>query len=616
MNRRLQTRLQEGLAAQKARDFGSAEAIYREVLAESAGNLDTLLLLGTLLAQADREDEAVGYLRQVVERDPRNVDALVWLGAVVSYLNRHEEALDCARRASELRPRDYGIWLNLATAQFGLERFEASIKSFQRAINLDPGRPEAYYGIASSYLRLGEPFLARAALRNAFTQAPSDDGLLKLGEVSLACEDPDEAISCARQVLKRRPDMAEALVLLTRAYRNAQRETDEDAALAKLMATSPDLPIARTLSGRRLQSLGDFPAAEAEFRRSVEAQPSQGVAYYGITAGRRMKEEDRPLVEQMESVIQKGGMIPDETAHLHFALGKSYDNLGDYGAAMRHFDEGNRLMRSLRMGTRAFDRAEASRHIDQIIGLFTKEFLQREGREGHYSPTPIFIAGIMRSGTTLAEQIISCHPDVGGGGEQAFWRPAELECVDYAGHRVRSEKIAAKAEEFSERLAKIAPGKPFVTDKNPANRLVYGLMHLAYPDARIVHMKRNPVDVAISIYTTLIRTGAPFVGDKEDIVFALREHERLVTHWKSVLPADRFLEVVYEDLVGDRERVTRGVLDFLGLEWSESTLHPEDNLRTVVTPSFWQVRQPVYTGSLQRWKKYEPWLGPFAQLMD
>jgi len=389
-------------------------------------------------------------------------------------------------------------------------------------------------------------------------------------------------------------------------------------ALEKLRAVSPDDQLGHTLYGRRLQSLGLFQEAEAEFRRSVELRPNQGVGYYGITAGRRISEADRELVTQMEESVGTGEMNQDERAHLHFALGKAYDNLGQYGDAMAHFDEGNRLMRELRMGTRRFDREEAAAHVDRIIELFTKEFLEIQAAKmsanSALRPTPIFIAGIMRSGTTLAEQILSCHPEVGGGGEQGFWRPAEADCVNFEKGGVYRDTIKTKAKEYVDLLAKIAPGHEYVTDKNPANRMVYGLLHLAFPTSRIIHMRRNPADVAISIYTTLIRTGAPFVGDRDDIVFALKEHERLVEHWKEVLPEDRLLEVVYESLVKDREQETRRIVEFCGLPWSDACLHPEDNLRTVVTPSFWQVRQPVYTGSLERWRKYEPWLGVFGEL--
>ena len=375
-----------------------------------------------------------------------------------------------------------------------------------------------------------------------------------------------------------------------------------------------------TLFGRRLQSLGQFEEAEKEFLSSIEQVPNQGVAYYGVTAGRRIKEEDQDFVDKMKQAALTGEMNQDELAHLHFALGKALDNLGEYGDAMRHFDQGNRLMRELRMGTRTYDREASKKHIDGIIKLFTQRFLetQREkfALDPVNSPQPIIIAGIMRSGTTLAEQIMTCHSKIGGGGEQAFWRPAESFCVDFRKSTVDRSLIKSKAKEYSSILGKIAPGYPFVTDKNPANRLVYGLIHLAFPNAKIIHMRRNPVDVAISIYTTLIRTGAPFVGDKDDIVYALQEHERLMDHWREVLPADKFLEVQYETLVTDREVETRRMIEFCGLPWEEACLHPEDNLRTVVTPSFWQVRQPVYSGSLNRWKRYEPWLGPFAQLLE
>jgi hypothetical protein len=145
--------------------------------------------------------------------------------------------------------------------------------------------------------------------------------------------------------------------------------------------------------------------------------------------------------------------------------------------------------------------------------------------------------------------------------------------------------------------------------------MIAGLLHLAFPNARIIHTIRHPVDTALSIWMTQMQTVAPFVCDRDNIVFAYREYERLARHWRSVMPADRYLEIRYEDLVLDSERVTRQMVDFCGLGWDEACLHPEDNLRAVRTPSFWQVRQPLYTTSIDRWRNYEPWLGSFRDLL-
>ena len=609
---------QQALSFHKARRYGEAQAMYRDLLADDPGNLDITLLLGILAAQTDHEDEACDLLAEVIHRDPLNGEALKWYAGVLSFKDRHAEAEHYAVRAVSLLPQDYDARLKLSTAYFGQQKLKETVDTFLGAIRLNPVEKDAYYGLATTYLRMGEPFRARDILRDAVHIQTTPESLLKLGEVCLACEDPHQAILCAQGVLARKPQDTEALILLVRAYRNAQMEHQEDEALQRLRSVSPDDQLGHTLFGRRLQSLGHFADAEKEFQRSIEIKREQGVAYYGITAGRRIAEADRELVQQMERVVNDGDMNQDERAHLHFALGKAYDNLGQYGDAMAHFDLGNKLMRELRMGVRKFDREAAVEQVDRIIELFTADFLdiqaEKMAKQPALTPQPIFIAGIMRSGTTLAEQILSCHPMVGGGGEQGFWRPAEPECVNYSKHTVFRDTIRTKAKQYVDLLAKVAPDHPYVTDKNPANRMVYGLLHIAFPNSRIIHMRRNPIDVAISIYTTLIRTGAPFVGDRDDIVFALKEHERLVAHWKSVLPEDRLIEVRYEELVRDREAQTRRIVEFCGLPWDEACLHPEDNLRTVVTPSFWQVRQPVYSASVERWKKYEPWLGPFAEL--
>jgi hypothetical protein len=203
---------------------------------------------------------------------------------------------------------------------------------------------------------------------------------------------------------------------------------------------------------------------------------------------------------------------------------------------------------------------------------------------------------------------------VGGAGEQHYWGDHENAMIDYRQSRLVPGKIKACAQEFVELLSMIAPGFPHVIDKNPANLQVVGSIFLAFPNARIIHTRRNAIDTAISIWTTPMRTNAPFVSDRENIVFAYKEYLRLMDHWRQVIPADRFLEVHYEDLVDQPEIYARQIVEFCGLEWNEACLHPELNKRTVKTPSLWQVRQPVYKSSTERWRKYEEWLGVFAEL--
>jgi hypothetical protein len=315
----------------------------------------------------------------------------------------------------------------------------------------------------------------------------------------------------------------------------------------------------------------------------------------------------------MEDVLAKCDLGENERLSLLYSLGKAYDNLGDYEEAIEYFDRANALKRRT-MGSPVFDRNSFTADIDKRISLFTKEFFEANRGVGSESALPIMIVGMMRSGTTFAEQILSCHPLVGGAGEQHFIGDHESDIVDYKSKRPHSGKVKTVANEFVNLLSTITPGYPYVTDKNPANLQVVGPIHLALPNAKIIHTRRNPVDTAISIWSTPMRTNAPFISDRESIVYAYKEFLRLMDHWREVIPSDRFMEVQYEDLVADFETHARRIVAFCGLEWDDACLHPELNQRTVKTPSLWQVRQPVYKTSTERWRNYEPWLGAFEEL--
>src|SRR4029077_16314980 len=171
------------------------------------------------------------------------------------------------------------------------------------------------------------------------------------------------------------------------------------------------------------------------------------------------------------------------------------------------------------------------------------------------------------------------------------------------------------AAEYISLLSRIGPAATRVTDKQTFNFQQLGLIHLLLPTARLLYCRRPPIDTCLSMYFTLFKGRIPFISDKGDLAFAYQQYGRIMQHWRSMLPADRFLEVDYEELVADREAVTRRLIDFCGLDWHEDCLCPERNERTVTTASLWQARQPVFTTSVARWQRYAPWLGELRSLL-
>ncbi len=297
---------------------------------------------------------------------------------------------------------------------------------------------------------------------------------------------------------------------------------------------------------------------------------------------------------------------------LHLAIGKAADDLGDYALAMQHFDAGDAVRRS----SLSFDSAAFAVEIDQLIARCTPELIARAPELGSCDATPVLILGMPRSGTTLVEQIVSNHPEVGAGGELHFWNQRGPAWHRSGAAGTETPFLAKAAADYLGVLRAIAPRAARVTDKMPFNFLWAGLIHLAFPRAIIIHCRRAAVDTALSIHQTHFHPSLAFPTGGDELVMYFRSYQRLIDHWRSVLPPDRFIEVDYEELTRAPEPVIRRIIAACGLDWHDACLRPESNPQAVRTPSKWQARQPIYRNSVARWRRYEPWLGPLRALVD
>ena len=299
---------------------------------------------------------------------------------------------------------------------------------------------------------------------------------------------------------------------------------------------------------------------------------------------------------------------------VQFGLGKAFDDLGEYAEAMRHYEAGNRL----KAMTVRLDRAAMAAKYDAVITRFSAEALER-GRRALARPVcqgddmPVFIVGMPRSGTTLVEQILSSHPAVAAGGELTFWKDPLTNWQTSGVNALDAGVLSKAAEDYRAALRGIGPEAMRVADKEPRNFELLWLLHLAFPNTRIIHCRRNH---ALSIFFTNFRGSQSYAWDRGDLAFAYRHYERQMNHWRRVLPSDRFIEVEYEMLIADAEAESRLLIAFCGLEWDDACLAPERNNRVVRTATLWQARQPVYKTSVERWRRYEPWLGELRELLS
>jgi tetratricopeptide (TPR) repeat protein len=356
---------------------------------------------------------------------------------------------------------------------------------------------------------------------------------------------------------------------------------------------------------------GRFEQATRLLEQAVALEPERANSWFDLVHTKRVTEAERSWIDRMTDALKSPPRTDAERSLLHFSLGKALDDLGEYDAAFQHFEMGNRIEHR----ANPFDRAAFAGAVDIIISTFTSEFFAQHAGFSVDSDLPLLILGMPRSGTTLVEQIISAHPAVSGAGELPFWtEKAQALFHTWAGPH-KQEWVRSLAEEYLTLLRRLAPHAARITDKTPVNFFWIGLIYLALSRPRIIHCQRHPLDTCLSIYFTHFAGLHDFAYDRGDLVFYYRQYERLMAHWRTVLPQDCFFEIQYEMLVADREALTRQLVAFCGLEWSEACLSPERNKRVVTTASVWQARQPIYTSSVARWRHYEPWLGELHDLI-
>ncbi|MBV9509619.1 MAG: sulfotransferase [Caulobacteraceae bacterium] len=518
---------------------------------------------------------------------------------------RFDEAIAALQKGLQETPHDPVLYNELGGLCMAASMPDSAVDCFERAIGLNPNFAAAHYNLAAALERQGRIPAAIAALRRAIALKPNlGAAYSRLGNLLQTRGDQAEAMACFRQASEYLTEPAEHDLEEAKLRLAEGRSSEAKPLLRNVIELDPGNSLAHAILGDVLGQEGRFDEAVSMLQQAIDLDPERVGAWHNLTMLRKVSDAERPLVEAMEDMLQRSGRPDFDRLMLHFALGKAYDDLGEAEAAMRHFDQGNTLERR-RLN---FDRGALSEAIDRTIETFTSERMQRAASSSVNDDLPVLIVGMPRSGTTLVEQIVSSHAQVAAGGELTFW-------TDERAMAAASEATASRlGEDYLALLRRIGPRAARVTDKNPFNFLHLGAIRMAAPGSRFIHCRRDPIDTRLSIYFTRFATAQGFAYDRSDLVFYYRQYERLMAHWRAATPADRLLEIDYEALIADREALTRRMIAFCGLAWDEACLEPERNPAVLRTASVWQARQPVYRTSVERWRRYEPWLGELLQL--
>jgi tetratricopeptide (TPR) repeat protein len=378
------------------------------------------------------------------------------------------------------------------------------------------------------------------------------------------------------------------------------------ACFAKALKTAPRNSQALHGMGQIATLEGRFEEADAAFRRIIELDPKMPKAWASLASTRKMTRADGEWFKNAEE-IASSGIHPLDEANLRFAMGKYCDDVKEFDKAFQNFKRGNELLSAAAEG---YDRKERSRLIDDLSRTYTRDAIAKIAATGSSSSKPVFVVGMPRSGTSLAEQIIASHPAAYGAGELLFWEGLVLSepgiRQDIPSEAARSRVAGQYLRILEDRSASALR----VVDKAPVNSDFLGIIYAVFPNARVIYMQRDPIDTCLSCYFQQFLTSLNFTFDLSNLAHYYREHQRIMAHWRAVLPRGFILDVPYEELVADQETWSRKMLEFIGLEWDPRCLDFHTNKRQVVTASAWQVRQKIYASSVARWRNYEKFIGP------
>ena len=481
--------------------------------------------------------------------------------------------------------RDIEILAARASALRQAGRVEEAIAAYRALLAARPG-------LAASWYNLG--WLQRQARR--FEEA------LAAYAQALACgiDDPEEV------------HLNRAVILSD----HLGRPDDAAAELARALALSPDYVPALLNLGNLHEDRGDRDAARGSYARVLALEPGNVLAL-ARSAGLTGADEAGPVVRELASALERSDLTPYDQADLGFALGRLRDAMGDYDAAFAAYGAANQASRSAARaaGFAGYDARQHERLVDRLIETFDRPVAARAADEG---PAPLFICGMFRSGSSLTEQILACHEGVVAGGERdlipaivaRFLQPYPERCAGLdadAYDQLRRAYLAGSGPAASDdRLA---------TDKRPDNFLHVGLIKSIFPNAKIVHTQRQPLDNVLSLYFLHLDARMPYATDLDDAAHWYREYRRLMAHW-SRLYADDIFHLDYDALVAEPRPTIAALLDFCGLEWRDACLEPHRARTVVKTSSVWQVREPLYRRSSGRWQHYAPHLAAIREALE
>ena len=595
-----------------------AEESYQHAIDIDIHNARPYANLGYVQRKRKKFEEAVENYRQAAKLDPRSAEIHHNFGLALRDLKKLEDASACQKRALELNPRYEDACIELASLNQQLGNNDDAKSMYSRVLEINPENPKLHALYAGFLQTIGD---YTDALRHYQQSLRIQDNVKEtyhdMGSLLSAVGNTEQAIQCYRKAIELDPNFTKAYVNLGSALLAIGLPEPAEACGEKAIELYPDDIEAMAL----LASIKEHQGEPGEAFRIIEPllnnePPDPNIVSVFSSLSKVLHQTDKAVALLEKSLATSFSLPVVQRSKLHFSLGKLYDSIGLYDNAFSQYELGNRLK---------FSRYSHEGHrklIDSCISTFSSEFMERAPRSTVFSDVPVFIIGMPRSGTSLVEQILATHPAVHGAGEltdiDQIARFRESESDDFFPRgmlQADQNKIDAMTKKYIDALHSLSETALRITDKMPGNFLYLGLIEQLFPNARIIHCRRNPLDTCLSCYFQDFYRGQSFSFDLSNLGKYYQEYVRLMEHWRKVISIP-LLEVQYEDLVENQEAMSRKMVEFCGLEWADVCMRFYETKRYVATSSYDQVRRPIYKKSVARWKHYDRHLEPLKAALE
>lgn len=636
---------------QKAGRFDKAGLIYNRILDKDPNNADALHLLGLVEHQKGNTLSGTDLIKKAITLQPANLKFQLNLGRILKSTGQFAEALECFDKALKINPDFSDAHLNRGIACQNLGQYDNAVSAYKKAIEIDPQNIEAYNNLGGLYALGGKPETAMEYLNKALTlKGNHADVLNNIGNIKKAQGILDEAETCYRRAIHLKPGNTEfhcnlGSLLVDKnefqaaisAYRHSidlcpgyylshynlanllfemDRPGEAIACFEKSISCKPGFFQGWYNLGLLYKAMGRNSDASVCLKKVLEIEPHYTKAYQDIAGMRKFCKGDAEI-EKMLHLYDDLKLTETGIMHLGFALGKVFEDIGEYDKAFHYLEISNKIVRkSYSYNVKSHQTLE-----ENLKNSITREFFEKRKTSGYSSDKPVFILGMPRSGTSLVEQILSSHHLCSGGGELkhlsdilhekwgALNDPDFYKNIEKADMNV-FEKMGKKYVD----AISVHGDSRYITDKMPGNFIHIGLICLLLPDAKVIHCRRNPMDTCFSIYKNYFSHLHKYANDLSEIGHFYNFYKDIMAYWHQLLPGYIY-DIDYEKIISNEAGEIRNLISFLGWEWDENCLLFHQNKRIVRTASDSQVRKPIYKDSVALWEHYKDHLKELGEII-